>query len=106
MGKSDSHDGLSALSDAPAGLVVMILVLLCPYATYKFVHWASGGGHDLHRSGIAGLTVAAGAAKTAGSVADGQRSDHRDDREQVEGPHDLLEDRKQNLGAFRRARFR
>jgi hypothetical protein len=70
MGKSDSHGGLSALSDALAGLVVMILVLLCPYATYKFVHWASdGGGHDdLHRSGIAGLTVAAGAAKTAGSL--------------------------------------
>lgn len=71
MGKSDSHDGLSALSDAMAGLVVMILVLLCPYATYKFVHWASdGGGHDdLHRTGIAGMAVAAGAAKTAGSLA-------------------------------------
>ena len=56
MGKSDSHDGMSALSDAMAGLVVMVLVLLCPYATYKFVHWASdGGGHDdLHRTGVAG----------------------------------------------------
>ncbi|WP_435127268.1 SCO6881 family protein [Actinacidiphila sp. bgisy144] len=71
MGKSDSHDGLSALSDAMAGLVVMILVLLCPYATYRFVHWASdGGGHDdLHRTGVAGFAVAAGAAKTAGSLA-------------------------------------
>jgi hypothetical protein len=71
MGKTDSHDGLSALSDAMAGLVVMILVLLCPYATYKFVHWASdGGGHDdLHRTGVAGMAVAAGAAKTAGSLA-------------------------------------
>ncbi|WP_328912443.1 MULTISPECIES: SCO6881 family protein [unclassified Streptomyces] len=71
MGKSDSHDGLSALSDAMAGLVVMVLVLLCPYATYKFVHWASdGGGHDdVHRTGIAGMAVAAGAAKTAGSLA-------------------------------------
>jgi hypothetical protein len=71
MGKSDSHDGLSALSDAMAGLVVIVLVLLCPYATYKFVHWASdGGGHDdLHRTGIAGMAVAAGAAKTAGSLA-------------------------------------
>ncbi|MFC4035144.1 ATP-binding protein [Streptomyces polygonati] len=71
MGKSDSHDGLSALSDAMAGLVVMVLVLLCPYATYKFVHWASdSGGHDdLHRTGIAGMAVAAGAAKTAGSLA-------------------------------------
>lgn len=71
MGKSDSHDGLSALSDALAGIVVMVLVLLCPYATYKFVHWASdGGGHDdLHSTGIAGMAVAAGAAKTAGSLA-------------------------------------
>ncbi|MFI0722628.1 ATP-binding protein [Streptomyces sp. NPDC021224] len=71
MGKSDPADGLGALSDAMAGLVVMVLVLLCPYATYKFVHWASeGGGHDdLHRGGIAGLAVAAGAAKTAGTLA-------------------------------------
>ncbi|MFC9734871.1 ATP-binding protein [Streptomyces roseolus] len=71
MGKSDANDGLSALSDAMAGIVVMVLVLLCPYATYKFVHWASdGGGHDdLHRTGVAGMAVAAGAAKTAGSLA-------------------------------------
>jgi hypothetical protein len=72
MGKSDPKDGLGALSDAMAGLVVMVLVLLCPYATYKFVRWASdcGGGHDdLHRGGIAGFAVAAGAAKTAGSLA-------------------------------------
>ncbi|MFF2410920.1 ATP-binding protein [Streptomyces sp. NPDC058092] len=71
MGKSDSHDGMAALSDAMAGIVVMVLVLLCPYATYKFVHWASdGGGHDdLHRTGVAGMAVAAGAAKTAGSMA-------------------------------------
>ncbi|MGK4579597.1 SCO6881 family protein [Kitasatospora sp. HPMI-4] len=71
MGKSDAKDGMGALSDALAGIVVMVLVLLCPYATYKFVHWASeGGGHDdLHRSGVAGMAVAAGAAKTAGSLA-------------------------------------
>ncbi|WP_371790354.1 ATP-binding protein [Streptomyces sp. NBC_01471] len=71
MGKSDSHGGMAALSDAMAGIVVMILVLLCPYATYTFVHWASdGGGHDdLHRTGVAGMAVAAGAAKTAGSMA-------------------------------------
>ncbi|MCK7626949.1 ATP-binding protein [Streptomyces sp. RS10V-4] len=71
MGKSDAHDGMAALSDALAGIVVMVLVLLCPYATYKFVHWASdGGGHDdLHRTGVAGMAVAAGAAKTAGSLA-------------------------------------
>ncbi|MGW3341207.1 SCO6881 family protein [Streptomyces sp. NPDC001009] len=71
MGKTDSSGGMAALSDAMAGIVVMVLVLLCPYATYKFVHWASdGGGHDdMHRTGIAGMAVAAGAAKTAGSLA-------------------------------------
>ncbi|WP_441247378.1 SCO6881 family protein [Kitasatospora sp. McL0602] len=71
MGKSDAKDGMSALSDAMAGLVVMILVLLCPYATYKFIHWAtdSGGHDDLHRTGVAGVAVAAGAAKTAASLA-------------------------------------
>jgi hypothetical protein len=71
MGKSDAKDGMAALSDAMAGIVVMVLVLLCPYATYKFVHWATdGGGHDdRHRTGVAGMAVAAGAAKTAGSLA-------------------------------------
>ncbi|MFD5327934.1 ATP-binding protein [Streptomyces sp. NPDC127092] len=71
MGKSDAGDGMAALSDAMAGIVVMVLVLLCPYATYKFVHWASdGGGHDdLHRTGVAGMAVAAGAAKTAATLA-------------------------------------
>ncbi|MEY9846387.1 hypothetical protein ABH940_003474 [Streptacidiphilus sp. BW17] len=71
MGKSDAHDGMSALSDALAGIVVMVLVLLCPYATYKFVHWASdGGGHDdVHRAGVGGIAVGAGAVKTAGSLA-------------------------------------
>lgn len=71
MGETDPKDGLSALSDAMAGLVVMVLVLLCPYATYKFIHWATdGGGHDdLHRTSVAGMAVAAGAAKTAGTMA-------------------------------------
>ncbi|MFH8398907.1 ATP-binding protein [Streptomyces anulatus] len=71
MGKTDASDGMAALSDAMAGIVVMVLVLLCPYATYKFIHWASdGGGHDdMHRTGVAGMAVAAGAAKTAGSLA-------------------------------------
>ncbi|MFG2774344.1 ATP-binding protein [Streptomyces sp. NPDC048350] len=71
MGKTDANDGLSALSDAMAGIVVMVLVLLCPYATYKFVHWASDGGgqDDLHRTGVAGMAVAAGAAKTAATLA-------------------------------------
>ncbi|WP_435846249.1 SCO6881 family protein [Streptomyces diacarni] len=71
MGKSDSDGGMAALSDAMSGMVVMVLVLLCPYATYKFVHWAAdGGGHDdLHRTGVAGVGTAAGAAKTAGQLA-------------------------------------
>ncbi|WP_030413263.1 SCO6881 family protein [Streptomyces sp. NRRL S-1448] len=71
MGKSDSHGGLAALSDAIAGIVVMVLVMLCPYATYKFIHWAADGGgpDDLHRTGVAGMAVAAGAAKTAGQLA-------------------------------------
>ncbi|MGW1539763.1 SCO6881 family protein [Streptomyces sp. NPDC002309] len=71
MGKTDTSDGMAALSDAMAGIVVMVLVLLCPYATYKFVHWASdGSGHDdLHRTGVAGMAVVAGAAKTAGTLA-------------------------------------
>lgn len=71
MGKSDASDGLGALSDAMAGIVVMILVMLCPYATYKFVHWAAEGGgqDDLHRTGVAGVGVTAGAAKTAGQLA-------------------------------------
>ncbi|MEU9198545.1 ATP-binding protein [Streptomyces sp. NPDC048332] len=71
MGKSDAHGGMAALSDAMSGIVVMVLVLLCPYATYKFVHWASDGGgqDDLHRTSVAGMAVAAGAAKTAGTLA-------------------------------------
>ncbi|MER5490763.1 ATP-binding protein [Streptomyces sp. NPDC002490] len=71
IGKTDASDGLGALSDAMAGIVIMVLVLLCPYATYKFVHWAAEGGgqDDLHRSGVAGVAVAAGAAKTAGQLA-------------------------------------
>ncbi|MFB7950041.1 ATP-binding protein [Kitasatospora phosalacinea] len=71
IGESDAADGLGALSDMMAGTVIMVLVLLCPYAVYKFVHWATdGGGHDdLHRTGVAGMAVAAGAAKTAGSLA-------------------------------------
>ncbi|MGM0351809.1 SCO6881 family protein [Streptomyces sp. ECR3] len=71
MGKTDSSEGIAALSDAMAGLVVLALVLFCPYATYKFVHWASDGGgqEDLHRAGLAGATVTAGAVKTAAGLA-------------------------------------
>ncbi|MFI1953174.1 ATP-binding protein [Streptomyces xinghaiensis] len=71
MGKADAKDGLSALSDAMAGIVVLVLVMLTPYATYKFVHWAtdSAGGEDLHRSGSSGVVTAARGAKTAGQLA-------------------------------------
>ncbi len=71
MGKSDTRDGLSALSDALAGLVILVLVLLCPYALYRFVRWAGdgGGSDDVHRAGTAGFTAAAGAAKTSATFA-------------------------------------
>ncbi|MFF5721373.1 ATP-binding protein [Streptomyces buecherae] len=71
MGQSDSDDGMAALSDAMAGIVIMALVLFCPYITYKFVHWAtdSGGHDDLHRSGIAGFAAPAAAAKGAATLA-------------------------------------
>ncbi|MFD8783807.1 ATP-binding protein [Kitasatospora sp. NPDC059599] len=71
LGKTDAKDGMAALSDALAGIVIMVLVLLCPYAVYKFVHWATdGSGHDdVHRTGMAGMATAAGAARTAGSLA-------------------------------------
>ncbi len=71
MGKADADDGLTALSDALAGIVIMAMVLLCPYATYKFVHWASDGGgqDDAHRAGTAGFAAIAGTAKTAATLA-------------------------------------
>lgn len=60
MGQSEAKDGLAALSDVLAGMVVMVLVLLCPYATFKFVHWAaeSSDGETLHRAGGAGAQLA------------------------------------------------
>ncbi|OIJ91639.1 SCO6881 family protein [Streptomyces colonosanans] len=60
MGKTEAKDGLSALADVLAGIVIMILVLLCPYATFKFVHWAAEGsdGETLHRAGGAGAQLA------------------------------------------------
>ncbi|MFD8087100.1 ATP-binding protein [Kitasatospora sp. NPDC059722] len=71
IGNSDAKDGMSALSDAMAGVVIMVLILLCPYACYKFIHWATdGSGHDdMHRTSVAGVAVAAGAAKTAAGLA-------------------------------------
>ncbi|MGW0137536.1 SCO6881 family protein [Streptomyces calvus] len=60
MGKTEAGDGLAALADVLAGIVIMILVLLCPYATFKFVHWAAEGsdGESLHRAGGAGARLA------------------------------------------------
>ncbi|WP_432012652.1 SCO6881 family protein [Streptomyces cucumeris] len=60
MGKSEAKDGIAALADVMAGIVIMVLVLLCPYATFKFVHWASEGtdGESIHRAGGAGAQLA------------------------------------------------
>ncbi|MYV97298.1 ATP-binding protein, partial [Streptomyces sp. SID3343] len=72
MGKSEAQDGLQALSDVMAGIVVMVLVLMCPAVTYKFVHWAgegAGAGADLHGSASAGMSKAGGIAQKAGSMA-------------------------------------
>ncbi|MFB7672712.1 conjugal transfer protein TrbL family protein [Kitasatospora purpeofusca] len=70
IGQSDTKDGLTALSDIIAGLVVLALVLCCPFMIYKFVHWAGDGqAHDLHRSTAAGLQTATAAAKKGGQMA-------------------------------------
>ncbi|MEU3299740.1 ATP-binding protein [Streptomyces sp. NPDC006678] len=71
MGKTESNDGLAALADVMAGIVIMILVLLCPYATFKFVHWAAEGsdGESLHRAGGAGAQLAKQHAERAGKKA-------------------------------------
>ncbi|MFF3460323.1 ATP-binding protein [Streptomyces sp. NPDC002730] len=71
MGKSESKDGLAALADVMSGIVIMVLVLLCPYATFKFVHWAAEGtsGEDIHRAGGAGAQLAKQHAEKAGRKA-------------------------------------
>ncbi|MFF3501150.1 ATP-binding protein [Streptomyces sp. NPDC003247] len=71
MGKTDAEDGLAALADVLAGIVIMVLVLLCPYATFKFVHWAAEGsdGETLHRAGGAGAQLARQHAERAGRKA-------------------------------------
>ncbi|AQU70197.1 SCO6881 family protein [Streptomyces niveus] len=60
MGNTDSKDGMAALADVMSGIVIMLLVLLSPYATFKFVHWAAEGtdGESIHRSGGAGAQLA------------------------------------------------
>lgn len=71
MGRSDTKDGLSALADVMAGIIVMLMVLLCPYATFKFVHWAAEGsdGESLHRAGSAGVQLARQHAERGGRKA-------------------------------------
>ncbi|MET8623745.1 type IV secretion system protein [Kitasatospora sp. NPDC004669] len=72
IGDTKPADGIGALSDVIAGIVIMALVLLSPFALYRFVHWAGdGASHDLHRTTAAGLQVAQGAAKKAASMAAG-----------------------------------
>ncbi|MFG2232728.1 ATP-binding protein [Streptomyces sp. NPDC048723] len=60
LGRTDAKDGTAALADVMAGVVIMCLVLLCPYACFKFVHWAaeSTDGESIHRAGGAGGQVA------------------------------------------------
>ncbi|MBW1597279.1 ATP-binding protein [Streptomyces sp. JJ38] len=71
MGKTEAKDGLAALADVLAGIVIMILVMLCPYATFKFVHWAAEGtdGETIHRAGGAGAQLAKQHAERAGKKA-------------------------------------
>ncbi|MGW6536745.1 SCO6881 family protein [Streptomyces sp. NPDC055011] len=71
LGEADSKDGLAALADVAAGMVIMLLVLLCPYMVFKFVHWASEGtdGESIHRAGGAGASVARQHAENAGRKA-------------------------------------
>ncbi|MDX3350463.1 MULTISPECIES: SCO6881 family protein [Streptomyces] len=67
MGKTEPKDGIAALADVMSGIVIMILVLLCPYAVFKFVHWAADGtdGESIHRAGGAGAQIAKAHAEKA-----------------------------------------
>ncbi|WP_338483990.1 ATP-binding protein [Streptomyces sp. SCSIO 75703] len=72
MGKTEANDGIAALADVMSGIVIMVLVLLCPYAVFKFVHWAADGtdGESIHRAGGTGAQIAkAHAEKAARKVA-------------------------------------
>lgn len=69
MGRTEAKDGLAALADVMAGIVIMVLVLLTPYATFRFVHWAAESGTDgesIHRAGGAGAQLAKQHAERAG----------------------------------------
>lgn len=71
MGKTEADDGIAALADVMSGTVIMVLVLLCPYAVFKFVHWAADGtdGESIHRAGGAGAQIAKAHAEKAGRKA-------------------------------------
>ncbi|MFI6004992.1 ATP-binding protein [Streptomyces sp. NPDC051366] len=71
MSKTEAKDGVSALADMAAGMVIMLLVLLCPYMVFKFVHWASEStdGESIHRAGGAGAQMARQHAENAGRKA-------------------------------------
>ncbi|ULR48462.1 SCO6881 family protein [Streptomyces deccanensis] len=60
MGDPEAKDGVAALADVMAGIVIMALVLMCPYAVFKFVHWAADGtdSESIHRAGGAGAQIA------------------------------------------------
>lgn len=60
LGQTQAKDGLGALADCLAGVVIMMMVLLCPYATFKFVHWAAEGtdSESIHRAGGTGAQMA------------------------------------------------
>ncbi|MFE0181300.1 ATP-binding protein, partial [Streptomyces olivaceus] len=67
MGNTEAKDGIAALADVMSGIVIMVLVLLCPYAVFKFVHWAADGtdGESIHRAGGAGAQLAKAHAEKA-----------------------------------------
>ncbi|THC47358.1 type IV secretion system protein [Streptomyces sp. A1499] len=69
MGKTEAEDGIAALADVMSGIVIMVLVLLCPYAVFKFVHWAADGtdGESIHRAGGAGAQIAKAHSEKAAS---------------------------------------
>ncbi|WP_121841430.1 ATP-binding protein [Streptomyces sp. S5] len=91
MGKTELEDGIAALADVMSGVVIMILVLLCPYAVFKFVHWAAEGtdGESIHRAGGAGAQITrahaeraarkAAAAATGGAAAGAGAAPHGPD---------------------------
>lgn len=71
MGNTQAKDGIAAFADVMSGIIIMVLVLMCPFATFRFVHWASEGtdGESLHRAGGAGAQIVRQHAERAGRKA-------------------------------------